>query len=428
MFKANRIYGRISQRIAISSRNSLQQGVAPTFSVQPQNASLEEPADADFLATATGIAPITYQWQEYLYGPINTVLPEITGEPTLFSTIACSTGVWVGDGEISYSYVWRRDGVPILRADQPTYTIVPADQGTEIDCVVTAEDTGGCAQVTANGVSSGSGGASATGGTITDAGGYRYHTFTSSGDFIISGGSLNVEYVVVGGGGGSGRFNGGTGSGGGGGGGVRSASETLAEGTYAAVVGAGGAGWQVDSSTGVGAAGSASTFRSLLSGGGGPGARHSQVGGNSSHGAGAGGGGSSSSDGVNYAGGTASGGGGNGGNGFGASDSGDRSGGGGGGAGGAGANAATMQAGNGGIGVEWPVGSGNYYGGGGGGGRSGLVGNTGAGGLGGGADGAFRGYPNAAPNTGGGGGGSSGYNSSGGGNGGSGIVIIRYAI
>ena len=51
------------------------------------------------------------------------------------------------------------------------------------------------------------GGVSATGGTETDSGGYRYHTFTSSGSLVVSTGG-SVEYLVVGGGGGGGRGNG----------------------------------------------------------------------------------------------------------------------------------------------------------------------------------------------------------------------------
>ena len=50
------------------------------------------------------------------------------------------------------------------------------------------------------------GGVSATGGTETDSGGYRYHTFTSSGSLVVSVGG-SVEYLVVGGGG-SGGTNG----------------------------------------------------------------------------------------------------------------------------------------------------------------------------------------------------------------------------
>ena len=44
---------------------------------------------------------------------------------------------------------------------------------------------------------------SATGGTITEDGGYRIHTFNSSADFIVTGGgSLSVDYLLVAGGGG----------------------------------------------------------------------------------------------------------------------------------------------------------------------------------------------------------------------------------
>ncbi len=53
----------------------------------------------------------------------------------------------------------------------------------------------------------GSGGFSATGGTITTSGDYTIHTFTSSGDFVVSG-SGEVEYLVVAGGGGGGTGDG----------------------------------------------------------------------------------------------------------------------------------------------------------------------------------------------------------------------------
>jgi hypothetical protein len=39
---------------------------------------------------------------------------------------------------------------------------------------------------------------------ITEADGYRIHTFTSSGDFEITSGEGDVEYLIVGGGGGGG--------------------------------------------------------------------------------------------------------------------------------------------------------------------------------------------------------------------------------
>ena len=56
--------------------------------------------------------------------------------------------------------------------------------------------------------------ASATGGTITFITGYTIHTFTSSGNFVVTSGG-EVEYLVVAGGGGGGADRGGGGGGGG---------------------------------------------------------------------------------------------------------------------------------------------------------------------------------------------------------------------
>ena len=82
-------------------------------------------------------------------------------------------------------------------------------------------------------------GSSATGGTITTSGGYKYHTFTSSGTFAVTG-SLSIDILIVaGGGGGGGRYN----SGGGGAGGMLEyTSQTATTASYTVTVGAGGAG------------------------------------------------------------------------------------------------------------------------------------------------------------------------------------------
>ena len=54
------------------------------------------------------------------------------------------------------------------------------------------------------------GGISGTGGTVTQVGGYKIHTFTSSGTFTLNSGG-DVEYLVVAGGGGAGSGGGGAG-------------------------------------------------------------------------------------------------------------------------------------------------------------------------------------------------------------------------
>ena len=128
---------------------------------------------------------------------------------------------------------------------------------------------------------------SATGGTISSDGiepgnGYKYHVFTSPGDFIVLEASLtSVEYLVVAGGGGSGPYFGG----GGGAGGFRTnvpghplagSAFPVTVTTYPVVVGPGGT---------AGSPGSASSFGPITSTGGG----HGEVGGGAAGTAGPGG-------------------------------------------------------------------------------------------------------------------------------------------
>lgn len=75
----------------------------------------------------------------------------------------------------------------------------------------------------------------ASGGTISTVGGYKVHTFTSSGTFAISCGGATIEYLVVGGGG-----AGATAGGGGRGGQVRTGSIALTAGNHTVTVGLGG--------------------------------------------------------------------------------------------------------------------------------------------------------------------------------------------
>jgi hypothetical protein len=80
----------------------------------------------------------------------------------------------------------------------------------------------------------------ATGGTVSDSGGYRTHTFTSSGTFTVTSGVKSVELVAVAGGGGSGSSNGC--SGGGAGGLVYNSAITVSVGATSVTVGGGGGG------------------------------------------------------------------------------------------------------------------------------------------------------------------------------------------
>jgi len=264
-----------------------------------------------------------------------------------------------------------------------------------------------------------------TGGTITDAGGYRYHTFTSSGSLIVPAGfALSVGYLIVAGGGGGGYDIGG----GGGAGGLLNGTSAISQGTYSVTVGSGGAGSTVSQAKG-GSGNNSSVFSVSAIGGGGGGSWQNPNGqdglpGGSGGGAGAGyagnavANGGAGTSGQGYAGGNCGG-----------SSEGYYIGGGGGGAGAAGASGGAGA--GGGIGLNysaWATAtntghSGYYAGGGGGNDNSGLT--QGPGGTGGGSSSRST---NAMANTGGGGHGGGYTGAESGTNGGSGIVIIRYQI
>jgi hypothetical protein len=280
-----------------------------------------------------------------------------------------------------------------------------------------------------------SNGVKAVGGTLTVAGGYAYHTFTSTGSFLPNQRIKNAEVLcVAGGGGGGARFGGG-----GGAGGVLYASrQTLNAGnTYTALVGAGGTAGTTIS----GKQGSNSVLSSVIAIGGGAGGGSDPTTSGGLGGSGGGGMGStespnggSATSGQGYAGGSG-----------GSTTENDyrRSGGGGGGAGAVGTNVYnTGLRGDGGAGTAsysaWHaitgtgvLSSGSYYiAGGGGGGIYGSSGST-SGGTGGGGAGSRASTGGTATagtaNTGGGGGGAGGDGGTGAA-GGSGLIIVRYPL
>lgn len=267
-----------------------------------------------------------------------------------------------------------------------------------------------------------------SGGTVSNSGSYRIHTFTSSGTFTNTL-STTAEYLIVAGGGGGGE-------GGGGAGGMITGSATLSAGTnYSVVVGGGGAEngfngnaiqggnstFSLVGTTVVGGGGGATTSDGADSGGSGGGGRRD---GTTS--------GASGTSGQGNSGGTSSAGsyrGGGGGGGKGSAGS-----------GGGGGSQTSEFGGAGGTGAASSIsGSSVYYAGGGGGGteagaRSGMAsGGNGGGGRGNNGNVSGQQAQAGTANTGGGGGGCGG---GGGGasaidtpkNGGSGIVIIRYTI
>jgi hypothetical protein len=110
-----------------------------------------------------------------------------------------------------------------------------------------------------------------TGGTISTSGGYKIHTFTSSGIFTMTN-TGQVEYLVVAGGGAGGVAHGGNGVGGGGAGGVLTGDISLGPGSYTITRGGGGAGSSSIPTTGADGTDSSIANLIVVKGGGGGGA------------------------------------------------------------------------------------------------------------------------------------------------------------
>ena len=262
-----------------------------------------------------------------------------------------------------------------------------------------------------------------SGGNISTSGGYRIHTFNSSGTFVNTIASLSTEYLIVAGGGGGGAQTGG----GGGAGGMRTGTSTLSATSYSITVGAGGTKAPAQSSPPRAGSGTDSVFNSITSIGGGGGGSY-QGGSINSQSTGANGGSGGGGAAMSSPGGSGTSGQGN--NGGQGRNGTEYDGGGGGGASQAGTSGDSGSHGGDGSASSITGSSVTYAGGGGGCGQGGNP--VGSGGAGGGADGGNDVQPGTAAtaNRGGGGGGSRDYGGVGGGatNGGSGVVIVRYQL
>ena len=74
--------------------------------------------------------------------PKNSSVPTVSGNGNIGEALICGEGEWENSAT-SYEYQWLRGGVPILGATQIEYTLTPADEGTAIQCQVTAANADG---------------------------------------------------------------------------------------------------------------------------------------------------------------------------------------------------------------------------------------------------------------------------------------------
>jgi alpha-tubulin suppressor-like RCC1 family protein len=76
--------------------------------------------------------------RSFVLPPVNTVAPVVTGTAVLGEPLSVSDGTWTGTSPITFAYQWQRGTTNISGATASTYTLVSADVGSTIRCVVTA--------------------------------------------------------------------------------------------------------------------------------------------------------------------------------------------------------------------------------------------------------------------------------------------------
>lgn len=89
--------------------------------------------------------------------PTNTVAPAVTGTTVVGNALSTTNGTWTGS-PTGYSYQWQRDNFGggsysnISGATSSSYTLVDADDGCNVRCVVTATNGSGSTPANSNSV------------------------------------------------------------------------------------------------------------------------------------------------------------------------------------------------------------------------------------------------------------------------------------
>jgi len=242
----------------------------------------------------SNLANIGVQWQSVFTGDGSTGLTAVAGRGYFINTTSGTVTVTLpaspsaGDVVVlkDYARTWGTNNVTIASTlfDGSTNASTFSTNG-QIVTLVYMDGTKGWSLINEDTTNSlGAAFIAATGGTVTESGNYKIHTFTGDGCFVVSsvgnsGGSNSVDYLVVAGGGSNGNSYGG----GGGAGGFRegynpgsycasplaTSALPVSATTYPITVGGGAAARAAGA--GVGNSGSPSTFSTITSAGGGGG-------------------------------------------------------------------------------------------------------------------------------------------------------------
>lgn len=88
-------------------------------------------------ATANGVpsAAVSSAWVEVIATPSASVLPSISGTPTVGEALSCAPGTWSGAPELTFQ--WLRGSTPVA-SGSAVYTVARADRNAQLRCKVTA--------------------------------------------------------------------------------------------------------------------------------------------------------------------------------------------------------------------------------------------------------------------------------------------------
>lgn len=82
--------------------------------------------------------------------PVNTVAPVVSGNATVGQALTTTAGTWAGFPPPTFTYQWQRGTTNIPGATGATYTLVAADAGQAIRCVVTGTNSGAAVPANSN--------------------------------------------------------------------------------------------------------------------------------------------------------------------------------------------------------------------------------------------------------------------------------------
>ncbi len=122
--------------------SGLSEGTSYIFTVTATNIAGTGPASASSNSITTFATPV------------NTVAPVVSGTANFGQTLSTTDGTWTGTATITYTYQWQRSGTNISSATSSTYTLVQADVGNTIRCVVTGTNSYGNSSANSNSTAS----------------------------------------------------------------------------------------------------------------------------------------------------------------------------------------------------------------------------------------------------------------------------------